>query len=74
MHELTQIQNTCLDSLLQTGAFTQEARILADIVLAVFTLHILWSVIDFGTSLRLWAYDRAETSSTAPLPAAACLA
>ena len=45
-HELVQIKNTCLDSLLQTDTFTQEARILALIVLAVFALHIFWSVIE----------------------------
>ena len=43
-HELTQIQNTCLDSRLQTGAFTKKARILAGVVLAVFALHIFGSV------------------------------
>lgn len=44
MHELTQIQNPCLDSLLQTDTFTQEAWILADIILTVFALHIFGSV------------------------------
>ena len=45
-HKLTQIKNTRLNALLQTGAFTQKARMLAVIVLAVFALHIFWSVIE----------------------------
>ena len=40
LHERAQIQNTRLNAFIQTGTFTQEARILAVIALAVFALNI----------------------------------
>ena len=47
-HELIQLQYTCFDPFLQTGAFTQAARMLADIVLAVFARHIFGRVMKWA--------------------------
>ena len=47
-HELIQLQYTCFDPFLQTGAFIQAARMLADIVLAVFARHIFGRVMKWA--------------------------
>ena len=47
-HKLIQLQYTCFDPFLQTGAFIQAARMLADIVLAVFARHIFGRVMKWA--------------------------
>ena len=47
-HELIQLQYTCFDPFLQTGAFTQAARMLVIIVLAVFARHIFRRVMKWA--------------------------
>lgn len=47
-HELIHLQYTCFDPFLQTGAFTQAARMLAVIVLAVFARHIFGRVMKWA--------------------------
>ena len=47
-HELIQLQDPRFDPFLQTGAFIQAARMLADIVLAVFARHIFGRVMKWA--------------------------
>ena len=47
-HKLIQLQYTCFDPFLQTGAFIQAARMLAIIVLAVFARHIFGRVMKWA--------------------------
>ena len=47
-HELIQLQYPRFDPFLQAGAFTQTARMLADIVLAVFARHIIGRVMEWA--------------------------
>ena len=47
-HELIHLQYTGFDPFLQTGAFTQAARMLAVIVLAVFARHIFGRVMKWA--------------------------
>ena len=47
-HKLIHFQNTRFDSFLQAGAFIQTARMLADIVLAVFARHIFGRVMKWA--------------------------
>ena len=47
-HELIHLQYTCFDPFLQAGAFTQAARMLAVIVLAVFARHIFGCVMKWA--------------------------
>ena len=47
-NKLIQFQNPCFDPFLQAGAFTQTARMLSDIVLAVFACHIFGRVMEWA--------------------------
>ena len=47
-HELIQLQDPRFDPFLQTGAFTQAARMLVIIVLAVFARHIFRRVMKWA--------------------------